>query len=388
MSTFRSLISRNSDDELTPQQTHMYASETLVNFRTIARLCATRSSYTLGVRDLAAEDLLSELADLGEFAQIAYGTPEPGYLFSHLDMLMQPDFPFEGFNALRDAELVGNFCGEVARVPVVVVYRKSLKQLVVGFSGTANIKQTLYDLYPIKQTHPTEQGCAVHSGFWTMYEGLQRGTFEHVERGLRKHDVQELASVGHSMGGALAYYFALDFLSGTFPLPSGLRVKVATFGSPRTGDAALSERWQERVSSYQTANGEGSVREYRVNALNDGVPSLPPVSWGYRHLTRTPLYFYHGRLFQVPAVEGEHGVFAVALDALDKTRIPDHPKGGHNYYNGRDAEKIIRRIYWMNRLSKQSTNWEKDYLTKIAELERAWQVGHRADTSSGTSVVG
>ena len=113
---------------------------------------------------------------------------------SHLDMLMQPDFPFEGFNALRDAELVGSFCGEVARVPVVVVYRKSLKQLAVGFSGTANIKQTLYDLYPVKQGHSTEQGSAVHSGFWMMYEGLRKGTFEHVQRGLRKHNVQELAN--------------------------------------------------------------------------------------------------------------------------------------------------------------------------------------------------
>jgi len=380
MSKIFKLFSNDSEHELTAAQKHMYASETLNNFRTIARLCATRSSYVLTSRDLAADDLYVELAELGQFAQIAYCTLAPEFIFANLEMVMQPDFPLEGFDALRDTVLIASFEGTVANVPGVVIYRKHTKQLVVGFSGTAIFKQTLHDLNSIKRAHPTVKGCRVHSGFWNMYEGCQAQVFRCINKGIREHDVRELVSTGHSMGGALSYLLALDILSGECPLPSGTSVMVASFGCPRIGDAALSERWQNLVSSYQAANGEGSVKQYQVKALNDGVPSLPLVSWGYRHLTQTPLYLYHGRLFHVPASEGEHGVFTVAKEALDATRGPDHPRGGHNYYNGKDAEKVIRRIYWMNRLSNEkTTGWEKAYLAKIAELERAWQQEHRTE---------
>lgn len=52
-----------------------------------------------------------------------------------------------------------------------------------------------------------------------------------------------------------------------------------------------------------------------------------------------------------------------------------HPKGGHNYYIGKDAEKIVRRLNWMMRLSKgkQTSDWVDAYLAKINEVERAWQ---------------
>ena len=101
-----------------------------------------------------------------------------------------------------------------------------------------------------------------------------------------------------------------------------------------------------------------------------GVPCLPPVSWGYRHISRTPLYLHHGRLFHVPRTEAEHGVFDVDKEALDRTRMPDHPRGGHNYY-GRDAEKIIRRIYWLDRMmSRKTVGWQEEYLAKITKLEQ------------------
>lgn len=100
-----------------------------------------------------------------------------------------------------------------------------------------------------------------------------------------------------------------------------------------------------------------------------GVPCLPPVSWGYRHLTRTPLYYYHGRLFHVPASELEHSVFNVDKEALDHPRVPDYPRGGHNYY-GRDAEKVIMRVRLLDRvMSRRGTAWQEEYLAKITEIE-------------------
>lgn len=50
---------------LTPAQKNMYRSEKLMNFRWVARILASYSSYVLSARDQAGEDLFSELAEIG-----------------------------------------------------------------------------------------------------------------------------------------------------------------------------------------------------------------------------------------------------------------------------------------------------------------------------------
>lgn len=50
---------------LTPAQKNMYRSEKLMNFRWVARILASYSSYVLSARDQAEEDLFSELAEIG-----------------------------------------------------------------------------------------------------------------------------------------------------------------------------------------------------------------------------------------------------------------------------------------------------------------------------------
>jgi len=50
---------------LTEAQRRMYASEKLENFRWIAKLVATYSSYTLTASDLAPPDVERELTELG-----------------------------------------------------------------------------------------------------------------------------------------------------------------------------------------------------------------------------------------------------------------------------------------------------------------------------------
>ena len=140
----------------------------------------------------------------------------------------------------------------------------------VGFAGSANLWHALYDLNAIKRRHPLGFGN-VHSGFYAMYEGCKSQVFDCIKKGLATHDVEHLAVVGHSMGGALSYLFAMDILAESSLLPSGTTVTVATFGCPRIGDAALSEFWQQLVAKYQAANGETSVKDYGVKGLNDGI---------------------------------------------------------------------------------------------------------------------
>lgn len=107
--------------------------------------------------------------------------------------------------------------------------------------------------------------------------------------------------------------------------------------------------------------------------LPAGVPALPPASFGYRHFTEEPLYFCHGVLFCVPASEIEHGIFDVSPEAMDANMSPEHPRGGHNYYNSRDLEKLSRRMGWIQEMMGGGTEWEDQYLARVAKAERRRQ---------------
>jgi hypothetical protein len=61
----------------------------------------------------------------------------------------------------------------------------------------------------------------------------------------------------------------------------------------------------------------------------------------------------------------------VSPDIEDNERIPDHPRGGHNYYNGRDLERLTRRMGWLDIvvLGKVQEDWEEQYRTRVAKHE-------------------
>lgn len=250
----------------------------MVNFRWISRITATYSPYTLTHADIASADLALELSELGQFAETAYSALPTEFIFSNLALLMEADFPLEGYDALQGSVLVSAIHGKVADVGAYVAYRPSSKQLFVAISGTSNFWQTLQDLRTVKHKHPVGRGCAVHSGFWKMYNGIRPEVFSAIEKGLRDHKVSELVLTGHSLGGALSYLLAIDLLLPVgLELLLGLPLKVAVFGSPRCGNTQMSRLWLELAEQYRTKNGKESLKEYSVKGYNDGkVANLNP----------------------------------------------------------------------------------------------------------------
>ena len=103
--------------------------------------------------------------------------------------------------------------------------------------------------------------------------------------------------------------------------------------------------------------------------MRAGVPSLPPATFGFRHFAAHPLYFLHGRLFHIPESENEHGIFKVEKDAAWRTELPKHPRGGHNYYSGRDLEGLWRRMEWVADMMGEGTEWESGYLARVRKEE-------------------
>ena len=248
----------------------MYASEKLMNFRTISKLCATHSQHVLTAEDLALPDLKTELSHIGQFAEIAYSTM-PDYIFEHLKMLSREGFPLEGYDALSSAKLVTRFLGKVAALSGFVAYRHQTKQLVVAFSGTVTVHQALYDLHFQKRRHPAGRGCSVHAGFWKLYKGIRRAAMEGMRKGLEENEVRELVLTGHSLGGAMSFLAALDLLvTEDSKLVAAIDLTVMAFGAPRVGNAALARVWRDAVRGRREKRGEHAVREYLVKAFNDG----------------------------------------------------------------------------------------------------------------------
>lgn len=299
----------------------------------------------------------------------------------------QPDFPLENYDALLDCVLVDSFRGSVADLPAYIAFRPSTGQLVVSISGTASIKHALYDVRALRVSHPSRRG-SVHSGFWALYQGLKSQLLAGIQKGISEHSPTELVLAGHSMGGSISYLLCMDLLDDQNLLPDNLKIQMAVFGVPRSGDSHLVNNFRSLVEAFQGRSGK-LFKEYSVKGYNDGlyllislssaqlihlfksnecirregVPALPPAFMGYRHFCPTPIYTVGGKLYQTPASECEHALFHVASDEENKEKIFLFPKGGHNYYNGRDLERFSRRINWLDKARPMESGWDERYRT-------------------------
>ncbi|KZV77737.1 alpha/beta-hydrolase [Peniophora sp. CONT] len=362
-----------------------YARESLVNFRSISRICATRSKRPLTREDRVPLEVALELSEIGQFAELAY-TPIPiTYILENLDTLTREHFPLEGYDALSDSVLITHTHGAVADVQTFVVYRPHTRQVVVSFSGTANLAQCIYDLNLTRHHYHngTLRRGRVHHGFWKMFKGLRLFIMRAIEAACAQFEVEELVLTGHSLGGALAYLFGLEVLSASYELPKGIRIKVVTFGAPRSGDEELVKYWNELVDAYRATYGPDAVVDYCVKGHRDGVPAIPPTSFGYRHFCREPLFSYDGKVYRIPTSEREHALFDLPRAEDDAPAM--YPRGGHNYYNGRSLENVFRRLQFLEKIldGKSAANaWEDRYLRRVHKYEGAVKTVQRKSESS------
>lgn len=360
--------------ELTPAQKAMYDHETLGNFRVINKIVATRSRYVLTSKDGAPSELQEELAEFGQFAELAYNIMPVEMVYSNLELLTEPRFPLEDSRVILDSELLKSFCGSVANLHAFTAYRPAKRQLVVAISGTRTLKHVAYDFRNQMTRYPVGHKCMVHKGFWRLYQGLKGPAMDAIQAGLgdKVGQVKEIAITGHSMGGAVGSLLALDLMLERKLLFSGLRIKLAFFGAPRVGNKHLARLWQDTIHEYRKENGEESFQEYSVKIYKDGATSLPPHSWGYRHLTKRPLYFYGSRLYRVPSSECEHGVFSISLGEEEANRRWRYPRGGHGYYNDRDMETLANRLSWVAEHIGEP-DWRERYLAQVQAQEEEWE---------------
>lgn len=87
-----------------------------------------------------------------------------------------------------------------------------------------------------------------------------------VATAVAAHPAYTIVATGHSLGGAVAT------LAAAYLRAAGYSVDLYTYGSPRVGN--------DYFANFVTAQ---TGAEYRVTHLDDPVPRLPPIIFGYRH---------------------------------------------------------------------------------------------------------
>ncbi|KAF0887859.1 hypothetical protein E2562_004065 [Oryza meyeriana var. granulata] len=151
-----------------------------------------------------------------------------------------------------------------------------LNSIIVSIRGTQenSVQNWIKDMLwkQVDLNYPNMPNAKVHTGFYSSYNNtLLRPVIANAVCKARKlYGHMSIIVTGHSMGGALASFCALDLAI----THGGNNVYLMTFGQPRVGNTAF--------ASYFTKYVPNTIR---VTHEHDIVPHLPPYFFIFPHQT-------------------------------------------------------------------------------------------------------
>lgn len=142
---------------------------------------------------------------------------------------------------------------------MLIVSNKGLKEAIIAFRGSQQIRDWLTDLNAWQVEYPYENrdtSIRVHKGFMNSYRSVRA----QIHNFIAENDVKVVHVCGHSLGGALATLCSVD-------LQYNFDIMVSCFssGNPMVGNRAFVKSYNRRVPN--------SVRTY---VRGDIVPKMPP----------------------------------------------------------------------------------------------------------------
>lgn len=175
-----------------------------------------------------------------------------------------------------------------------VGFAKDMNAVVVAFRGTQenSIQNWIEDLFwkQLDLDYPGMPEAKVHSGFYSAYHNttLRDGVVHGIQKTREAYGNIPIMVTGHSMGGAMASFCALDLIVNY----GSEDVTLMTFGQPRIGNAVFASHFKKYLANA-----------IRVTNAHDIVPHLPP----YYHYFLQKTYHHFPR---------EVWVHNVGLDSL------------------------------------------------------------------------
>lgn len=136
--------------------------------------------------------------------------------------------------------------------------------------------------------HPfnIELGSEVHRGFLVAYQYVQTVIRQHVKSLVASYPHLPVTVTGHSLGAALSALCTMDMVQSKI-VPGGMpliynivltsldKITMVNLGEPRVGNQLFAEYFDKNVGT-----------SYRMVNMRDLVPHLPPVWFGYYHVSR------------------------------------------------------------------------------------------------------
>ena len=177
----------------------------------------------------------------------------------------------------------------------------------------------------------------VHAGFQDAYASVRHRVRSALDAAIRQGKPATLLITGHSLGGALATFCAVDVAESWAQTPEQRhqrpRIVLHTFGSPRVGDATFVSRLAVHVPTA-----------LRFVTGLDLVPSAPLVAMGYAH-AGTGVHLPHADAPQaavaahLPGVEYERPPGEVAAAAASGLGVLHHLMGSYHAALERQLEQ-------------------------------------------------
>jgi triacylglycerol lipase len=123
--------------------------------------------------------------------------------------------------------------------------------------GTDGFVEWAIDAEFLLIPHPRHAGAHVEQGFWNIYQTMSMAdpvtgltTHQNAAEGVEEIvGAGKVVVVGHSLGSALATYFADDLAERL-----GAPVSACLFASPRTGDLSWATLFSTEVTNYRLFN--------------------------------------------------------------------------------------------------------------------------------------
>ncbi|KAK9161467.1 hypothetical protein Syun_007808 [Stephania yunnanensis] len=144
---------------------------------------------------------------------------------------------------------------------------KDLNAIVIAFRGTQenSLQNWIEDLFwkQLDLNYPGLPDAMVHHGFYSAYHNttIRHCLLKAIKRATKFYGNINIMVTGHSMGGAMASFCALDLA-----VNHGVKnIQLMTFGQPRIGNAAFAAYFSEHVPNT-----------FRITHEHDLVPHLPP----------------------------------------------------------------------------------------------------------------
>ncbi|MCJ1254372.1 hypothetical protein MMC24_002187 [Lignoscripta atroalba] len=147
----------------------------------------------------------------------------------------------------------------------------SLSLLTLSFRGSKSIRNFIADANFVAIPTDICPGCTAHQGFWKSWLEARKGILAALTVAVAQNPSYRIVVTGHSLGGAIAQLAVADIRNKGLV---GAGAALYTYGSPRVGNKALAD--------YVTAQAGGN---FRVTHTDDPVPRLPPIVFGYRHVS-------------------------------------------------------------------------------------------------------